>query len=81
MPVTESDAGCIVVDIMTSNAFVASSTGKAGTRQIILDVQQVRESSTSRTTIISTPTPDGAQPLCALFGDFGGTATLCILSL
>ena len=36
------------------NCVVASLTGKTGTRQIILDVQQFRESSKSRTTIIST---------------------------
>ena len=50
----ESYAWCIVGHTRTSNDFVASSTGKAGTRQIIRDVQQHRESSTSRTTNIST---------------------------
>ena len=54
MPATESDAWCIVVHIMTSNAFVASSTGKAGTRQIIRDVLKHRENSTGRTTNFST---------------------------
>ncbi len=32
----------------TSNAFIARSTGKADTRQIVRDVQQFRESSSSR---------------------------------
>ena len=42
MPANKSDAWCILGHIMTSNAFVASSTGKTGTRHIIRDILQHR---------------------------------------